>query len=273
MITRNAIRCGCFLGALALAAVSPGTGFTADGRAKNPEMAAAERLAQAKQMVQAVLDNWDFETWNQLLADNVTVNLKLGSVGVDSAGLPVAAGADLQARGREDAKKLLKKVYGELKKNVKITGEVAYGYDAMLLGELNVNVKDKPQTVPVACHLHFNPKGKIDKLVVAGMDTRPLLGLIRNAWRWNIQLEDKEDAVVIRAVAPDFGASDFDIEAQDQYVTIRASKQNEEYSRAISLGVTIDKSKVEATYGNGVLTVTAPKSTEAKSHRVPVKST
>ena len=144
------------------------------------EKATAEQLAQAREMVQNVLNHWDFKTWNQVLAENVTVNFKLGTIGVDSAGVPAAVGADLEVHGRKDAKALLKDVYGDLKKNVEIIGEVAYGCDVILLGELRITTgKQKPQSLPIAYHMHFNRKGKIEKLVMAGVDTRPLLEAIR----------------------------------------------------------------------------------------------
>ncbi len=54
-----------------------------------------------------------------------------------------------------------------MKKNVKITGEVAYGYDVILLGELSITTaEDKAESLPIACHIRFNPKGKIEKPVV-----------------------------------------------------------------------------------------------------------
>jgi hypothetical protein len=180
MSTKHAICRGFFVSAFVIAAVIAATSFAREDTPKPSERATAEELAQAKHMVQRVLNSWDFQPWNQVLADDVTVNFKLGTVGVDSTGSPAAAGADLEAHGRENAKTLLKQVYGDLKKNVKIVGEVAYGYDVVLLGDLNVTtVKDNPQSLPIACFMHFNPKGKIEKLVLASVDTRPLLNAIR----------------------------------------------------------------------------------------------
>jgi hypothetical protein len=180
MIMSRAIRQVWTLGAFFVAAVLPATSFAVEDTTRPTEKATAEELAQAKQMVQGVLNQWDFKTWNQVLAEDVTLNFKLGTVGINSTGLPAAAGADLEARGRDDAKKVLKQVYGDLKKNVKITGEVAYGYDVILLGELNVTTApDNPQALPIACHMHFNSRGKIDKVVVASVDTRQLLNAIR----------------------------------------------------------------------------------------------
>ncbi|MGO9922163.1 MAG: hypothetical protein ACLQIB_46635 [Isosphaeraceae bacterium] len=49
---------------------------------------------------------------------------------------------------------------------MKITGEVAYGYDVILLGELSITTaEDKAESLPIACHIRFNPKGKIEKPV------------------------------------------------------------------------------------------------------------
>ena len=45
----------------------------------------AERKAEARAMVQEVLDTWEWRTWNQLLAEDVVLALKLGSIGLGSA--------------------------------------------------------------------------------------------------------------------------------------------------------------------------------------------
>jgi len=107
---------------------------------------------------------------------------------------------------------------------------------------------------------------------------------IENGWRWDVQVEDKENAVVVRAEAPGFEAGDFDIQAQEGYLTMRASrkcetKKDEGYERSececyhsINLPAGIDKDKVEASYHNGILTVTVPKTSEGKGRRVPVKN-
>jgi hypothetical protein len=180
MFAKQMIRCSWLVGIFALALVLPGLGFAADEPAKPSEKATVEQLAQARQMVHGVLDTWDFRTWNQLLAEDVTVKFMLGSVGKNAEGNLAALGADLEVKGREDAKKLLKQVYGDLKKETKIIGEVAYGYDVILLGALSVTSSDgKPQSLPITCFMHFNPKGKIEKLVLAGVDTRPLTEAIK----------------------------------------------------------------------------------------------
>jgi hypothetical protein len=161
--------------AIAVIAISAVSG-AAENAASKSDQATADQLARGKEMVQRVLNFWDFETWNQLLAEDVTVKFKLGTIGLDSLGDPAALGALIEVHGRDDAKKVLKQVYGDLKKNVKFTGQIAYGYDVILLGELNVTTqKDKPEQLPIACYMQFNTAGKITDLTVMSVDTRPLI--------------------------------------------------------------------------------------------------
>ncbi len=59
----------------------------------------AEDLAHGKELVQMILRDWDWMTWNELLADDVVLSLKLGEGGGFGA-----VGGNLQVVGREDAK-------------------------------------------------------------------------------------------------------------------------------------------------------------------------
>ena len=74
------------------------------------------RQSQAIEMVQRVLNAWDFKTWNQLLANNVVVTLNLGAIASDADGAFVPAGSKIQVTGRDAAKKALREVYGDLEK-------------------------------------------------------------------------------------------------------------------------------------------------------------
>jgi uncharacterized membrane protein len=143
--------------------------------ATKTDAATVDRLAHGRTMVQRTLNLWDFETWDQLLAPDVTVTFDLGAIGVDTAGEPAAIGAQVQVHGREDAKKALRQVYGDLKKNVNITGQIAVGNEVVLLGGLSVTAQNgKAESLPIACYLVFNSDGKIETLTVSSVDTRPL---------------------------------------------------------------------------------------------------
>lgn len=106
-----------------------------------------------------------------------------------------------------------------------------------------------------------------------------------NGWRWGMDVEDQDDAIVVRAEAPGFEAGDFDVQVSDNRLVLRAAKKVEskgkkgetevreqECYQSVTLPEGIDKDKVEAKYRNGVLTVNLPKTAEGKAKRIAVKN-
>jgi HSP20 family protein len=103
-------------------------------------------------------------------------------------------------------------------------------------------------------------------------------------WHWGLDVEDKEDSVVIRAEAPGFEAGDFDLRVSADRLTVRASRKAEiketegEYREecqcyeSMTLPPGIDKDKIDARYHNGVLTVTVPKTKEGRGKKIAVKN-
>jgi HSP20 family protein len=103
-------------------------------------------------------------------------------------------------------------------------------------------------------------------------------------WRWGLEVDDHDDAVVIRAEAPGFEAGDLNLQLSDNRLVLRAAKKVEtkgkkgetetreqECHESVTLPNGIDKEKVEAKYHNGVLTVTLPKTAEGKAKQIAVK--
>ena len=68
-----------------------------------------KQQAQARKMVQEVLNHWNLTTWNELLADDVTLSIRLGTATKDSAGEPALLGLKIEYKGRDAAKKALAK--------------------------------------------------------------------------------------------------------------------------------------------------------------------
>jgi HSP20 family protein len=101
-----------------------------------------------------------------------------------------------------------------------------------------------------------------------------------NGWRWGLDVEDKGDAIAVRAEAPGFAPADIDVQVTDDTLVIRATKKEtkgeevseREYFESIDLPAGINKERVEAQYQNGVLTVTLPKTEKAKGRKVPIKA-
>jgi HSP20 family protein len=103
-------------------------------------------------------------------------------------------------------------------------------------------------------------------------------------WHWGLDVEDKDDSVIIHAEAPGFEAGDFDLRVSGDRLILRASRKAEtkekegeyceecECYESMTLPPGIDKDKVEARYHNGVLTVTIPKTKEGRGKKIAVKN-
>ena len=137
----------------------------------------AEQKAQARAMVQEVLNTWEWRTWNRLLAEDVVLELKMGSVGPEGA-----VGVTGTYNGRDEAKAALREIYGDLKKNVSIWGELADGLEVALLADLNVAEEgETPQELPLVVHMIFNESGKIEAMTLASIDLGPLKAALDEA--------------------------------------------------------------------------------------------
>ena len=106
-----------------------------------------------------------------------------------------------------------------------------------------------------------------------------------NGWCWGLQVREEDAAVIVQAEAPGFEVGDFDVQVSNNRLDLRTSKvvvtkdkkgqireQREQTCyQSVTLPSGIDRDKVEAKYHNGVLTVTLPKTAEAKAKKVSVQ--
>ena len=102
---------------------------------------------------------------------------------------------------------------------------------------------------------------------------------------WGMDLEETDEAVIVRAEAPGFEPEDFDLQVRGNQLVLRAARKAEtdekeqgfrqwhhqELYRTVTLPVGVNADRVEARYRNGVLTVTLPKTEESKGRRIPIK--
>jgi HSP20 family protein len=73
-----------------------------------------------------------------------------------------------------------------------------------------------------------------------------------------MDLQEDDNAVTVRAEAPGFEPSEFDIQVRGDHLILSAAHKT-------------DPDKAEAAYRNGVLTLTLPKTEQSKGRRIEVK--
>ena len=144
----------------------------------------AEDLARPREMAQMMLRNWDWMTWNEILADDVVLSLGLGAAGINQVGDFSAVGGNLQVTGREDARRVLKSIYDDLRSGLTVTTEIVSGHDVALLGNLALrSTKENTESLslPIVVYMAFDGDGKVGKMTIAAVDLHPLTEAIRAA--------------------------------------------------------------------------------------------
>jgi HSP20 family protein len=114
------------------------------------------------------------------------------------------------------------------------------------------------------------------------------LGLERPTGLWTPQTDvtETKDSVSITAELPGLEAKDVEVSVSGDMLTIKGEKKQEkeekdehrhmvertygDFSRMVRLPAPVAADKIKATFKNGVLTVTLPKTEEAKPKSIPV---
>jgi HSP20 family protein len=103
-------------------------------------------------------------------------------------------------------------------------------------------------------------------------------------WPWSFTVEDEPNEIIVKAEAPGFEASDFEVQVRGKELILHAAKKAEtkekgkfhevsehECYESVTLPPGINTDKVEAKYHNGVLTITFPKTEQGKGRKVAIK--
>ena len=107
-------------------------------------------------------------------------------------------------------------------------------------------------------------------------------------WAPSLDLSETKDALMVKLEVPGMDAKDIQISLQESLLTIKGEKKHEkeekderyyrmeraygEFTRSVRLPVAVDGSKVAASFKNGLLTVTLPKTPAAKGSTIPIKA-
>jgi len=99
--------------------------------------------------------------------------------------------------------------------------------------------------------------------------------------RFPVDLYEDKDNAYVRAELPGVTKDDINVEFADGYLTLTATRKSPEkngdsepvatVSRSVSLPDTVQADKANASFENGVLTITLPKKEEAKPRTIKVE--
>jgi len=101
-----------------------------------------------------------------------------------------------------------------------------------------------------------------------------------------LDVYENDDAVVVKAALPGVRPDEVDISVTDDILTIKGETKSEEetkdgsyhrrelrygaFARSIALPTLVDHEKAEATFENGILTITLPKAEEVKPKSIKI---
>jgi HSP20 family protein len=102
---------------------------------------------------------------------------------------------------------------------------------------------------------------------------------------WSFNIDEKDDAYVVRAEAPGFEADDFEVDVRGNYLSIRAEHKEEQkngengsryqygkFERTTLLPPGVDTENVSARYHSGVLELSLPKKEGSRGKRIAVQA-
>jgi len=126
---------------------------------------------------------------------------------------------------------------------------------------------------------------EFDKMVEQFFGSWPMSEIGGRPMNWGWDMQEDDGSITVRAEAPGFEPSDFDVHVSGDQLILKASHQaqtgekekgyrewqQQEFYRAVSLPQGTDPERVDATYRNGILTVVLPKTEQSRSRRITVK--
>jgi len=123
-----------------------------------------------------------------------------------------------------------------------------------------------------------------DRFLEGKWDEIPALG----DWTPNMDISETKDSLVAKVEVPGMDPKDIHISLQEDLLTIKGEKKQEKeekdehyhrveraygvFTRSVRLPVAVDASKVTASFKNGLLTITLPKTPSARGTTIPVKT-
>ena len=128
---------------------------------------------------------------------------------------------------------------------------------------------------------------EMDRLWENFFGERPLPRIWEREWAPSLDVSETKDNFVVKAEVPGIDAKDIDISLTGDVLTIKGEKRQEKeekeedyhlvessygsFSRSVRLPAEVESDKIKASYKNGILNITLPKSEKVKAKEVKIK--
>jgi HSP20 family protein len=142
--------------------------------------------------------------------------------------------------------------------------------------------------IPWKPHREFaSLRKEMDNLLSSFLGEGSFPSPFAEAWNPAVDVSETEDGIHVKAELPGLEAKDIDVSILGDRLTIKGEKTKEEerkgehfhtseryhgsFRRSFRLPATVQTEKIEASFQKGVLTITLPKTEEAKSKEIKIK--
>ena len=111
---------------------------------------------------------------------------------------------------------------------------------------------------------------------------------LKREWLPAFDVSETEEEIIVKAELPGMNVEDIDITLTDGLLTVKGERKMEKedkgenyhrierqfgsFSRSFNLGAEVKADSIDASYKDGILTLTLPKAEESKPRRIEVKS-
>lgn len=128
---------------------------------------------------------------------------------------------------------------------------------------------------------------EMDNLLRRFFGESPLAGTLTEEWLPAMDVSETEDSILVKAELPGLEVKDIEVSLLGDRLIIKGEKKREEekkgehfhsteryygtFQRSFRLPATVNTEKIEAKFDKGVLTVTLPKTEEAKTKEIKIK--
>jgi hypothetical protein len=128
----------------------------------------ASDLARTKWLIGTGLASCNLQNWNERLADDVVLSLRLSAVDVAPAGNLRGYSGVFRAVGKKQSRHVLKGISSGLSRDLSITTEVISGFHLILLGKLALRTAQiGARHMPIVIYMTLNSQRKIQEMIIA----------------------------------------------------------------------------------------------------------